>query len=100
MNSTLLNIINTIKRDAVTHTGYVDDDVMIDDEEIILVATTPEELANKLSEFLPTYDERLNSHRLGLVFYRHVFMIEYLSDEGMYAIQIDRERLDGFLNLL
>ena len=100
MNSTLLNIINTIKNDAVTHTGYIDDDVMIDDEEIILVATTPEELANKLSEFLPTYDERLNSHRLGLVFYRHVFMIEYLSDEGMYAINIDRERLDGFLNLL
>lgn len=101
MNSTLLNIANDIKANAVTHTGFNDDDdIVIDDDQISLVAATPEELADKLSEFLPTYDERLNSHRLGLVFYRHVFMIEYLSDEGEYALDIDRERLDGFLKLL
>lgn len=101
MNSTLLNIANDIKTKAVTHTGFDDDDdIVIDDEQISLVATTPMELAEELRDFLPTYDDRLNDGRLGLVFYRHVFMIEYLSDEGMYALDIDRERLDGFLKLL
>ena len=101
MNSTLLNIANDIKANAVTHTGINDgNDIVIDDEQISLVAATPIELAEELRDFLPTYDDRLNENRLGLVFYRHVFMIEYLSDEGEYALDIDRERLDGFMKLL
>lgn len=97
-NTVLQNIANSIKEKAVTHTGYIDDDVMINDEEIVLAATEPYELAEKLSKFLPTYNSKLTSHQLGLVFYRQTFMVEYLSDEGMYAIHIDRERLDKFLD--
>lgn len=67
------------------------------DEEIILAGATPKELLELFIEKISNYAEKMNSARAGLVFWRMLNSIEYSVDMGMYIINVDRERLDKFV---
>lgn len=91
------NALEKIKKDCITTTAQFDDDVIYLDEEIILAGATPKELLELFIEKISNYAEKMNSARAGLVFWRMLNSIEYSVDMGMYIINVDRERLDKFV---
>ncbi len=91
------NALEKIKKDCITTTAQLDDDVIYMDEEIILAGATPKELLELFIEKISNYAEKMNSARTGLVFWRMLNSIEYSVDMGMYIINVDRERLDKFV---
>ena len=91
------NALEKIKKDCITTTAQLDDDVIYMDEEIILAGATPKELLELFIEKISNYAEKMNSARAGLVFWRMLNSIEYSVDMGMYIINVDRERLDKFV---
>lgn len=91
------NALEKIKKDCITTTAQLDDDVIYMDEEIILAGATPKELLELFIEKISNYAEKMNSARVGLVFWRMLNSIEYSVDMGMYIINVDRERLDKFV---
>lgn len=91
------NALEKIKKDCITTTAQLDDDVIYMDEEIILAGATPKELLELFIEKISNYAEKMNSARAGLVFWRMLNSIEYSVDMGMYITNIDRERLDKFV---
>lgn len=91
------NALEKIKKDCITTTAQLDDDVIYMDEEIILAGATPKELLELFIEKISNYAEKMNSARAGLVFWRMLNSIEYSADMGMYIINVDRERLDKFV---
>ena len=91
------NALEKIKKDCITTTAQLDDDVIYLDEEIILAGATPKELLELFIEKISNYAEKMNSARAGLVFWRMLNSIEYSVDMAMYIINIDRERLDKFV---
>ena len=91
------NALEKIKKDCITTTAQLDDDVIYMDEEIILAGATPKELLELFIEKISNYAEKMNSARAGLVFWRMLNSIEYSADMGMYIINVDRERLDLFV---
>ena len=91
------NALEKIKKDCITTTAQLDDNVIYLDEEIILAGATPKELLELFIEKISNYAEKMNSARAGLVFWRMLNSIEYSVDMGMYIINIDRERLDKFV---
>ena len=93
------NALEKIKKDCITTTAQLDDDVIYMDEEIILAGATPKELLELFIEKISNYAEKMNSARAGLVFWRMLNSIEYSADMGMYIINVDRERLDKFVEL-
>lgn len=93
------NALEKIKKDCTTTTAQLDDDVIYMDEEIILAGATPKELLELFIEKISNYAEKMNFARAGLVFWRMLNSIEYSVDMGMYIINVDRERLDKFVEL-
>lgn len=91
------NALEKIKNVCTTTTAQLDDDVIYTDEEIIIAGTTPKELLELFIEKISNYAEKMNSARAGLVFWRMLNSIEYSADMGMYIINVDRERLDKFV---
>ena len=91
------NALEKIKKDCITTTAQLDDNVIYMDEEIILAGATPKELLELFIEKISNYAEKMNSARAGLVFWRMLNSIEYSVDMGMYIINVDRERLDKFV---
>lgn len=91
------NALEKIKKDCITTTAQLDNDVIYMDEEIILAGATPKELLELFIEKISNYAEKMNSARAGLVFWRMLNSIEYSADMGMYIINVDRERLDKFV---
>ncbi|QLQ62024.1 hypothetical protein HHK02_01475 [Limosilactobacillus reuteri] len=91
------NALEKIKKDCITTTAQLDDDVIYMDEEIILAGATPKELLELFIEKISNYAEKMNSARACLVFWRMLNSIEYSVDMGMYIINVDRERLDKFV---
>lgn len=97
------NIIRSIKDNSEPSDGMFNGDAYVDNYEIILAASNPEKLTDRLYKWLSAYDRRLltgKRNRIGLVFYRQKLRSTYLVNQGIYVVAIDRERLDGFLNLL
>ena len=91
------NALEKIKMDCITTTAQLDDDVIYMDEEIILAGATPKELLELFIEKISNYADKMNFERAGLVFWRMLNGIEYSADMGMYIINVDRERLDKFV---
>lgn len=91
------NALEKIKKDCIATTAQLDDDVIYMDEEIILAGATPKELLELFIEKISNYAEKMDSARAGLVFWRMLNSIEYSVDMGMYIINVDRERLDKFV---
>lgn len=91
------NALEKIKNVCTTTTAQLDDDVIYTDEEIIIAGTTPEELLELFTEKISNYADKMNFERAGLVFWRMLNSIEYSADMGMYIINVDRERLDKFV---
>ena len=91
------NALEKIKNDCITTTAQLDDDVIYMDEEIILAAATPKELLELFIEKISNYADKMNFERAGLVFWWMLNGIEYGADMGMYIINVDRERLDKFV---
>ena len=89
--------IKQIKNDCITTTSQLDDDVIYTDDEIIIAGTTPKELLDLFVEKISNYADKMNFERAGLVFWRMLNSIEYSADMGMYIIDVDRERLDEFV---
>lgn len=89
--------LDKIKTDCWTTTAVLDDDVIYTPEEIIIAGTTPEELLDLFVEKISNYADKMNFERAGLVFWRMLNSIEYSVDMGMYIINVDRERLDLFV---
>ena len=89
--------LKKIEADCTTTTAQLDDDVIYMDEEIILAGATPKELLELFIEKISNYAEKMNFARAGLVFWRMLNSIEYSVDMGMYIINVDRERLDKFV---
>lgn len=89
--------LKKIEADCITTTAQLDDDVMYTPEEIILAGATPNELLELFTEKISNYADKMNSARAGLVFWRMLNSIEYSADMGMYIINVDRERLDKFV---
>ena len=93
------NALEKIKKDCITTTAQLDDDVMYTPEEIIIAGTTPNELLELFTEKISNYADKMNFERVGLVFWLMLNSIEYSADMGMYIINVDRERLDKFVEL-
>ena len=91
--------IKQITNDCITTTSQLDDDVIYTDDEIIIAGTTPKELLDLFVEKISNYADKMNFERDGLVFWRMLNSIEYSADMGMYIIDVDRERLDKFVEL-
>lgn len=90
--------LKKIEADCRTTTAVLDDDVIYTPEEIILAGATPKELLDLFVEKISNYADKMNFERAGLVFWRMLNSIEYSADMGMYIINVDRERLDLFVN--
>lgn len=91
------NALEKIKNVCAITTAQLDDDVIYTDEEIILAGSTPKELLELFTEKISNYALKMNFERAGLVFWRMLNSIEYSADMGMYIINVDRERLDKFV---
>lgn len=91
------NALEKIKNVCTTTTAQLDNDVMYTDEEIILAGSTPKELLELFTEKISNYADKMNFERAGLVFWRMLNSIEYSADMSMYIINVDRERLDKFV---
>ena len=89
--------LKKIETDCITTTAQLDDDVIYTDDEIIIAGTTPKELLDLFVEKISNYADKMNFERAGLVFWRMLNGIEYSADMGMYIINVDRERLDLFV---
>lgn len=89
--------LEKIKNVCITTTAQLDDDVIYTNEEIILAGSTPKELLELFTEKISNYADKMNFERAGLVFWRMLNSIEYSADMGMYIINVDRERLDKFV---
>lgn len=87
-------LTSAIKNRCITHTGTFDDDQITDEDgNITLIATLPEELAEKQQDFISQHcpEDILDSVLLNWSKYTSDF--EYLSDMGMYSLYIDMRQL-------
>ena len=95
MNKLAVNkLTSAIKTHCITHTGTFDDDQITDEDgNITLIATLPEELAEKQQDFISQHcpEDILDSVLLNWSKYTSDF--EYLSDMGMYSLYIDMQQL-------
>lgn len=91
-------LTSAIKTRCITHTGTFDDDQIIDEDgNITLIATLPEELAEKQQDFISQHcpEDILDSVLLNWSKYTSDF--EYLSDMGMYSLYIDMQQLTSII---
>ena len=87
-------LTSAIKNRCITHTGTFDDDQITDEDgNITLIATLPEELAEKQQDFISQHcpEDILDSVLLNWSKYTSGF--EYLSDMGMYSLYNDIQQL-------
>ena len=99
MNKLAANkLTSAIKTRCITHTGTFDDDQITDEDgNITLIATLPEELAEKQQDFISQHcpEDILDSVLLNWSKYTSDF--EYLSDMGMYSLYIDMQQLTSII---
>lgn len=91
-------LTSAIKTRCITHTGTFDDDQITDEDgNIILIATLPEELAERQQNFISQHcpEDILESVLLNWSKYTSDF--EYLSDMGMYSLYIDMQQLTSII---
>lgn len=102
MNEIAANkLTSAIKTRCITHTGTFDDDQITDEDgNITLIATLPEELAEKQQDFISQHcpEDILDSVLLNWSKYTSDF--KYLSDMGMYSLYIDLQQLASTIELI